>query len=50
MKFNMQGEFLGAFNHTSWGVGDTGLQDSTFGKTFYPSSGRTIEIRANFEF
>lgn len=50
MKFNMQGEFLGAFNHTSWGVGDTGLQDSDFGKTFYPSSGRTIEIRANFEF
>jgi len=51
MKFNMQGEFLNAFNHPTWGVGDTGLQSSTFGLTSFPSSAlRNIEIRANFEF
>lgn len=51
MNFNMQGEFLNAFNHPTWGVGDTGLQDSTFGQSFFGVGGtRVIEIRANFEF
>jgi hypothetical protein len=51
MKFSLQGEFLGVFNHPEWGVGDTGLQDSTFGSVFYPGgTARSVEVRANFEF
>ena len=59
MRFNLQGEFLNAFNHPGWDVGDSGLQDSIFGTTSavggsapFPSNGgmRVIEVRGNFEF
>jgi hypothetical protein len=60
MRFNLQGEFLDAFNHPFWNIGDTGAQDGTFGLSTNKSSpnytttgvnyGRIIEIRGNFEF
>jgi len=50
MHLNVQGEFVGLLNHPTWGVGDTSLQSGTFGQTFYPSNGRTIEFRANLDF
>lgn len=60
LKFSLQGEFLNAFNHPGWDVGDAGVQDSSFGVTsavggsapIPPSNGgmRVIEVRANFEF
>ncbi len=55
MRFSMQGEFLDAFNHPFWNIGDTGAQDASFGESFGKSSangryGREVEIRANFEF
>lgn len=55
MRFSMQGEFLDAFNHPYWGIGDTGAQDASFGQSFGKSSangryGRIVEIRANLAF
>jgi hypothetical protein len=60
MRFSVQGEFLDAFNHPRWGIGDAGAQDASFGESFGKASGeytqtglnygRIIEIRGNFEF
>jgi len=48
---NLQGEFLNAFNHPAFLVGDTGVQDSTFGTTAtLGNSPRHIELRANITF
>ena len=52
MKFSLQGEFLNAFNHPTFGVpSDSSVADVTgaFGRQS-PSGSRVIEIRANFEF
>lgn len=50
MQFRLQGEALNAFNHPSWNTGDSGLQDSTFGTTFFPHGHRTLEVRGDFQF
>lgn len=51
MRLSLQGEFINAFNNHYWTTGDAGLQDSTFGETFFPGSNpRSIELRGNFEF
>lgn len=51
LSFNLQGEFLNAFNHVAWNGGDTSVQDNTFGTTSTTANQpRNIEIRANFEF
>jgi hypothetical protein len=60
IRFNIQGEFLDAFNHPRWGIGDAGAQDASFGESFGKASGeytqtglnfgRIVELRANLEF
>ena len=63
IRFSLQGEFLNAFNHPTFGnyggyALDTGVQDGGFGTVFGPLNaqgtsgqfGRTIELRANIEF
>lgn len=50
VRFRLQGEFLNAFNHPTWGIGSTNLQDPNFGVTSAVGGSRVIEVRANFEF
>ena len=51
LKLNFQGEFLNAFNHPAFTIGDTGVQDATFGTTSATANGpRHIELRANITF
>jgi Carboxypeptidase regulatory-like domain len=51
MNFNIQAEFLNAFNHVAWAGMDTGVQDGTFGTTSGTANGpRNIEVRGNFRF
>jgi len=51
MNFQLQGEFLNAFNHPAWTYMDSGVQDYTFGTTSqtvnYP---RNVEVRGTFNF
>jgi hypothetical protein len=51
LKFSLQGEFLNAFNHPTWGAGNTAVNamGAGFGQTS-PGGSRAIEIRANLEF
>jgi len=52
VKFSLQGEFLNAFNHPTFGVpSDVSVADLTgaFGRSS-PGGARTVEIRANIEF
>lgn len=51
VKFSLQGEFLNAFNHPTWGAGNVAVNamGAGFGQTS-PGGSRTIEVRANIEF
>lgn len=52
IKFSLQGEFLNAFNHPTFGTpGDSSVADMTgaFARST-PSGARKVEIRANIEF
>jgi len=50
VRFTLQGEFLNAWNHPTWGYLDTGVQDYAFGEEYINNSPRNIELRANIEF
>lgn len=51
MNFQLQGEFLNAFNHPAWTGMDTGVQDYTFGTTNQTTNNpRNIEVRGTFRF
>jgi hypothetical protein len=51
VKFSLQAEMLDVFNHPTWGIGDTGAQDASFGETINKGGGsRFVEIRGNIEF
>ncbi len=50
LHFSLQGEFLNAFNHPSWGNPSSSVQSLTFGQIGVISQQRAIELRANIEF
>jgi hypothetical protein len=51
MNFNLQGEFLNAFNHPAWVGMNSSVQSNTFGTSNATENGpRNIEIRANLQF
>ncbi len=53
VRFSLQGEFLNAFNHPTWGADNSDASVSDIGGGFArtsPGGARHIEIRANFEF
>jgi hypothetical protein len=50
VRFTLQGEFLNAWNHPTWGYLDTGVQDYAFGEEYINNGPRNIELRANIEF
>lgn len=50
-RFVVQGEFLNATNHPTFGIGSLAVQNLTFGQsTTGPTGPRVIEFRANIEF
>ncbi len=51
MNFQLQGEFLNAFNHPAWTYMDSGVQDYTFGTTNQTANNpRNVEVRGTFNF
>jgi len=52
VRFSLQGEFLDAFNHPTWGAGDAAVNTigAGFGQSGAVGGARQVEIRANLEF
>jgi len=50
LRFSLQGEFLNAFNHPTFGTPSSSVTSSSFGTTGAPGGARQIELRANLEF
>lgn len=51
VRMTLQGAFLNAFNHPTFGLGSLSVQSITFGQTTAGYTGaRNIELRANVEF
>jgi hypothetical protein len=51
IRLALQGEFLNAFNHPTFGLPNLNIQSTSFGQTTGgPTAPRTVELRANIEF